>query len=369
MNFREFIRIISVCELGDENMKNHLLFQFFHTNNSQNNYLTKKELLNFFLYAAPYFKIPLSIPTALKNRETFIFIKNEEKRILKQLKSDYAISFPLSEDDFKLWIQKFFNMNDFFEDYFEMIPNAYKEKKLIKTVIEQSCNENFSIKKVDKYYILSFQWWELWKVYVNMEVERGHTINRVQSKEKIYNEKQEEDKEKPLLKPLFEVISPTDKENLVNQSFHLIDIDEQIQNVKQNVYDTPRGKENKLNFNPQSSSNIIEDKDNYRLASNSSIPVEINKYDANQKKKYFKPDEENPDDSYSVNSLRVDSYSPILLRKVASSESNLIEKNDKKMGSESYIIENSDKKINVHSISFDPNQKGFAPIKGKHIKI
>lgn len=305
MNFHQFCKMISVCALGNDLQRSSLLFDFFNTTDSP--FMKKNELIRFYTYNFQFFT-SVNSPLKLNNNQAkqIMLSKNRENEILIKLNRDYGISLPLYKEEFQKWVKKYFDIPLFFEEFFELIPNSYKEKKLIEEVLEQSCNENFAIKKVDKFYILSYKWWELWKMFVQKIIESN---------------KSEGNKEKKNL----EIMDDSSAMDLSSE------------NNEQEI------DENYLNRN-------LDDK-----ISVSSIPEEINKIDQINRKLISK----NLNDSDSFSQINNDSIflrkfsTPIVMRKASSGEASQFgPENDGKV-----LIKN----FNL-SLTTEPN---FNTIKGK----
>ena len=306
MNFHQFCKMISVCALGDDFQRSSLLFDFFNT--TEMPFMKKKELITFYTYNFQYF-INVNSPLKLNNPgKLIIFSNNREKEILIKLHRDYGISPPLYKEEFQQWVKKYFDIPLFFEEFFELVPNTFKEKKLIEEVLEQSCNENFAIKKVDKFYILSYKWWELWKMFVQKILEKN---------------KKEETFEKN-----FEIMNDSSAMDLSSENDYA---------------------ENDKHLN-----NIL---DNQR--STSSIPNEINKIDKINRELIIK----NINDSDSLSQINNDSIyirkfsTPIVMRKASSGDAGCFcAENDEKQDGKIQI-----KNFNL-SLTVEPN---FNTIKGK----
>lgn len=61
---------------------------------------------------------------------------------------------------FKIWIDTNFNLTRYFE-IFELLPGPLKERERIKEMLQSTSASS------QKYYVISYKWWELWRFYVN----------------------------------------------------------------------------------------------------------------------------------------------------------------------------------------------------------
>lgn len=61
-------------------------------------------------------------------------------------------------DEFRLWIESNFNVVRYFE-IFELVPGPLKERERMRELLQN--------KNPGKYYVISYKWWELWRIYIN----------------------------------------------------------------------------------------------------------------------------------------------------------------------------------------------------------
>jgi hypothetical protein len=52
-----------------------------------------------------------------------------------------------------------------FFEVFELFPGPLKEREIIRQIMKKS-GEDKNL-QLQKYYVISFKWWELWRFYIN----------------------------------------------------------------------------------------------------------------------------------------------------------------------------------------------------------
>ncbi|CAK76136.1 unnamed protein product (macronuclear) [Paramecium tetraurelia] len=85
------------------------------------------------------------------------FFIHENRQYLQ--KTDFEVS-EMQKGMFKIWIDTNFNLTRYFE-IFELLPGPLKERERIKEMLQSTSASS------QKYYVISYKWWELWRFYVN----------------------------------------------------------------------------------------------------------------------------------------------------------------------------------------------------------
>ena len=184
LDFEEFCKRLAILCLTSKDIKSRILFSFLDYHNKG---FIKGKFLKIFVKYLTNFVIPvLNTPSdensnlEIKNKSTKInnklLKKLKEKNLNEQRRSLIFLKNQIQNDnynfkEFNIWANEFFQIDEFFSSLFEIVPTALAEMQILKKINEVDSDKSL-YKKEKKWFLVSFKWWEMWKLYISEELRR-----------------------------------------------------------------------------------------------------------------------------------------------------------------------------------------------------